>query len=161
MNKLNQTECNIFNIVVFGFLKGFCFTPFDYVLGWRRSMNATTILLPLFILTPLVPLILISAPLSSYLFHLLLVPPSFHHPCVLSRFWFGVFLVPSCCGWIVSGVGGVLWTQTDKNINKAKATFTGRRSRHTQVGHPEGTKPKPGPPHDPATVLPPTRCRSS
>jgi hypothetical protein len=25
-------------------------------------------------------------------------------------------------------------------INKAKATFTGRRPGHTQVGHPEGTK---------------------
>jgi hypothetical protein len=29
-------------------------------------------------------------------------------------------------------------------ISKAKATFTGRSPRHTKVGHPEGTKPKPG-----------------
>jgi hypothetical protein len=29
-------------------------------------------------------------------------------------------------------------------INKAKATFTERSPRHTKVGHPEATKPKPG-----------------
>jgi hypothetical protein len=29
-------------------------------------------------------------------------------------------------------------------INKAKATLMGRRPRNTQVGHPEGTKPKSG-----------------
>jgi hypothetical protein len=34
--------------------------------------------------------------------------------------------------------------KTRIKINKAKATFTGRSPRHTQVGHPEGHKPKPG-----------------
>jgi hypothetical protein len=29
-------------------------------------------------------------------------------------------------------------------INKAKATFTGRSPRHTQVGHPEDTQQNPG-----------------
>jgi hypothetical protein len=34
--------------------------------------------------------------------------------------------------------------KTRIKINKAKAMFTGRSPRHTQVGHPEGTKQKPG-----------------
>jgi hypothetical protein len=34
--------------------------------------------------------------------------------------------------------------KTRIKINKAKTTFTGRTPRHTKVGHPDGTKPKPG-----------------
>jgi hypothetical protein len=34
--------------------------------------------------------------------------------------------------------------KTRININKVKTTFTARSPRHTKVGHPEGTKQKPG-----------------
>jgi hypothetical protein len=38
----------------------------------------------------------------------------------------------------------IVLEKTRIKINKAKATFTWRSPRHTQVGHPEGTKQKPG-----------------
>jgi hypothetical protein len=41
-------------------------------------------------------------------------------------------------------ISGKRVKNTRIKINKAKATFTGRSLQHIQVGHPEGTKPKPG-----------------